>query len=163
MAVRREGWNPYTLARNAAFTVKVTEGFHYRRYEWQRRRDHAPQERLAMRPAVNAGKGHVFVSSTGDVYPSGFLPVRVGNIREHALAALYQDAPVMRALRDPARLKGRCGICEYRTICGGSRARAYAMTGDYLAEEPYCVYRPGATAHQEGPNGSIDMAGLAGG
>lgn len=141
----------YALERTAPFTVKVTEGFHYRRYQWQqRRREASPHDGLPVRPTVNAGKGHVFISSTGDVYPSGFLPICVGNIREQPLDALYRDAPLLRELRDPARLKGRCGACEYRTICGGSRARAYAMTGDYLAEEPCCAYRPSAS----GPAGT---------
>ncbi len=91
---------------------------------------------------VNAGKGHLFVSCTGDVYPSGFLPRTAGNIRQTGLATLYRDSPLFRELRTPNLLRGRCGVCEFRTICGGSRARAYAMTGDYLAEDPCCVYVP---------------------
>ncbi len=93
---------------------------------------------------VNAGKGHVFISCTGDVYPSGFLPRSAGNIRQAGLAALYRDAPLFRDLRTPSLLKGRCGVCEFHTICGGSRARAYAMTGDYLAEDPRYAYQPHA-------------------
>ena len=97
---------------------------------------------------VNAGKGHLFVSCTGDVYPSGFLPRTAGNIRQTSLATLYRDAPLFRELRTPNLLRGRCGVCEFRTICGGSRARAYATTGDYLAEDPCCAHVPRALVHE---------------
>ena len=155
----------YALEHTAPFVVKATEAFHYHRYRLQRRME-ARQEPAAPplisrwqgrgpggsigRPhePVNAGKGHCFVSSTGEVYPSGFLPVPVGNVRDHRLGALYRTAPVLRELRDPALLAGRCGACEFRSICGGSRARAYAMTGDYLAEDPCCAYLPEALARQ---------------
>ncbi|MHB8620989.1 MAG: TIGR04053 family radical SAM/SPASM domain-containing protein [Chloroflexota bacterium] len=93
---------------------------------------------------VNDGNGFCFVSHTGDVYPSGFLQVRAGNIRQQSLATIYRDTPLFRRLRDPALLKGKCGVCEYRLVCGGSRARAYATTGDYLAADPSCAYLPAA-------------------
>jgi radical SAM protein len=95
---------------------------------------------------VNAGNGHLFVSHLGDVCPSGFLPLSCGNVRADSVARIYRRHPVFRQLRNPALLKGRCGICEYSRVCGGSRARAYAMTGDYLAEEPLCVYHPRPSA-----------------
>ena len=91
---------------------------------------------------VNDGKGFLFVSHTGNVYPSGFLPIHAGNIRETPLAEIYQNAPIFKALRDTSRLEGKCGACEYKEICGGSRARAYAVTGDPLAQEPCCIYQP---------------------
>jgi radical SAM protein with 4Fe4S-binding SPASM domain len=91
---------------------------------------------------VNDGRGFVFISHKGEVFPSGFLPIRAGSILETPLAEIYRDAPVFRALRDTDQLRGKCGDCEFRQICGGSRARAYAVTGDYLAAEPCCTYQP---------------------
>ncbi|MFQ5711513.1 MAG: TIGR04053 family radical SAM/SPASM domain-containing protein [Candidatus Geothermarchaeales archaeon] len=92
---------------------------------------------------VNAGKGFIFVSHVGDIYPSGFLPIAVGNVREKSIVEIYRESKVLRDLRDPSRLKGKCGRCEYNRVCGGSRSRAYAVTGDYLEAEPYCIYEPG--------------------
>ncbi len=91
---------------------------------------------------VNDGKGFVFISHMGNVYPSGFLPIHAGNVRETPLAEIYRNAPIFKALRDTKRLEGKCGACEYKEICGGSRARAYALTGDPLAAEPCCIYQP---------------------
>ena len=80
--------------------------------------------------------------SSGDIYPSGFLPHRCGNVREEGLTAVYREHPLFVSLRDPEQLGGKCGICEFRRVCGGSRARSYAMTGDPLSEEPACAYVP---------------------
>ena len=91
---------------------------------------------------VNDGKGFLFVSHMGNVYPSGFLPIHAGNIRETPLKEIYQNAPIFKALRDTSKLEGKCGACEYKEICGGSRARAYAVTGDPLAQEPCCIFLP---------------------
>ncbi len=91
---------------------------------------------------VNDGKGFVFISHVGNVYPSGFLPIHAGNIRETPLSDIYRNAPIFKALRDTSRLEGKCGACEFKEICGGSRARAYALTGDPLAQEPCCIYQP---------------------
>jgi radical SAM protein with 4Fe4S-binding SPASM domain len=91
---------------------------------------------------VNDGKGFLFVSHMGNVYPSGFLPIHAGNIREKPLAEIYRNAPIFKALRNTSRLRGKCGACEYKEICGGSRARTYAVTGDPLAQEPCCIYQP---------------------
>lgn len=91
---------------------------------------------------VNDGKGFMFISHVGNVYPSGFLPIHAGNIRETPLGDIYRNAPIFKALRDTSRLEGKCGACEYKEICGGSRARAYALTGDPLAQEPCCIYQP---------------------
>ena len=91
---------------------------------------------------LNDGKGFVFVSHTGEVFPSGFLPFSGGSVRSESLSRIYRESPVFQQLRDPDQLGGKCGACEYRHICGGSRARAFALTGDPLAEEPCCVYTP---------------------
>ena len=104
--------------------------------------DAATRNRSWATRRVNDGKGFVFISHVGNVYPSGFLPIHAGNIRETPLAEIYQNAPIFKALRDTSRLEGKCGACEYKEICGGSRARAYALTGDPLAQEPCCIYQP---------------------
>jgi radical SAM protein with 4Fe4S-binding SPASM domain len=150
----------YQVQRQSHFVLKVTEAPHYRRYVAQHEADTAgPQTRSAMPRllqrsegpghtvglaprGVNAGNGFVFVSHTGDVYPSGFLPVCGGNLRMQGLAAIYRDSELFRTLRDPAALLGRCGRCEYKDICGGSRSRAYALTGSYLTTDPWCEYQP---------------------
>lgn len=89
---------------------------------------------------VRPGNGVVFVSRRGDVRPSGFLPLTVGNVRERPLSEIYASAPLLRDLRDPSRLSGRCGRCAYRDVCGGSRAQAYAASGDPFADDPTCLH-----------------------
>ena len=91
---------------------------------------------------INDGKGFVFISHLGEVYPSGFLSISGGNVRKQSLADIYRNAPIFKSLRDTSKLEGKCGACEYKEICGGSRARAYAITGDPLAQEPCCIYQP---------------------
>lgn len=98
---------------------------------------------------VNAGKGFVFVSRRGEVFPSGFLPLSAGSLRERPLAQIYRDSPLFRDLRDTGKYGGRCGRCEFVRVCGGSRSRAYALTGDPLAEEPFCTYEPGSFPFRE--------------
>ncbi len=129
--------------------VKTTAAPAYRRVvlqrEAERRREGTRRARVRP-PAVNDGKGFLFVSHTGDVYPSGFLPVRAGNVRETSLATIYRTHPLFRALRDESRLEGKCGICPFRSLCGGSRARAYATSANFLAEDPACAYQPPHTS-----------------
>jgi radical SAM protein len=98
--------------------------------------------------AVTDGNGFVFVDHVGNICPSGFLPMPAGNVRRDDLVAVYREHPLFLALRDPAQLGERCGRCEWRERCGGSRARAYALGGDPLAEDPGCAYQPagGGTA-----------------
>lgn len=97
---------------------------------------------------VNDGNGFCFVSHLGDVCPSGFLQLPAGNVRGQSLVEIYRESPLFRSLRDPSQLRGTCGVCEFRSVCGGSRARAYALTGDYLASDPSCLFTP---ALQEQP------------
>ncbi len=89
-----------------------------------------------------AGTGFCFVSYQGKVKGCGYFDVEAGDIRQETFAQVWNDSPLFRQLRDLSNLKGKCGVCEYKRICGGCRARAYEATGDYLAEEPYCVYQP---------------------
>ena len=145
----------YELSKRVPFQIKTTEAMHYRRYLLQQNRverlshressDHTEGRAKAVGWAtkrVNDGRGFVFVSHTGNVYPSGFLPLGGGNVRDDSLGHIYQHSPLFRMLRDLAQLKGKCGVCEFKEICGGSRARAFAVTGDVLAEEPCCTYQP---------------------
>ena len=84
----------------------------------------------------------MFVSNQGDVYPAGFLPLASGNVRIDNLVNIYRDSPLFTALHTPSMFKGKCGECEFRSLCGGSRARAFAYTGDPLASDPFCPYEP---------------------
>lgn len=134
--------------RDAPFRVKTTEAMHFRRLMaaplLRAGKTAGEVEALPMSRSfgIRDGNGIVFVSNLGDVTPSGFLPVNVGNVKERSLVELYRDEPLMRSLRDPDQFKGRCGACEYHDWCGGSRARAYAWTGDPLESDPLCPYVP---------------------
>jgi radical SAM protein with 4Fe4S-binding SPASM domain len=124
--------------------VKTTAAPAFRRVFLERERDGSRTGR-ARRPlpgVANDGKGFVFVGHTGDVYPSGFLPLGAGNVRRDRLADVYRHAPLFRALRDETRLEGKCGACPFRSVCGGSRARAWAVTGNAFASDPACAYVP---------------------
>lgn len=160
----------YGLSREAPFDIKSTAAPAYRRVVIQREREKGRPANVSGktprtlagagfryedgldRPArgVNDGRGFCFVSHTGDVCPSGFLPLAAGNVRQQSVVNIYRYAPLFRKLRDPERLKGRCGRCEFRHVCGGSRARAYAVTSDYLAPDPSCVHEPGEGRHHQG-------------
>lgn len=153
--------------------VKVTEGPSYRRVALQRDDARAAGlplpptgelhaqlraqtaallgeagERRPPRPpiGVNSARGFAFVDHVGDVYPSGFLPYLCGSVREQPFSAIYAESPMMQALRDPSTYSGKCGVCEFNWICGGSRARAHAMLGDPLASDPTCSWQPTALA-----------------
>jgi radical SAM protein with 4Fe4S-binding SPASM domain len=90
-------------------------------------------------PAMREAQGMLFISHRGDVYPSGYMPLRAGNVREQSVSTVYRHSDVFVGLRDPDRLEGRCGVCAYRRVCGGSRARAYAVTGNPWADDPNCA------------------------
>ena len=147
----------YRLQRHSPFPVKQICAPHFRRVEAQSarvRRERRPARitpRLtAMSRGCLAGNGFAFVSHVGDVCGCGFLPLSVGNVRERPFSELYLHAPLFDAFRDPSRLGGDCGACEYRALCGGCRARAYAATGDPLGEEPDCAYEPVRVASPAG-------------
>ncbi len=136
----------YETSKIAPFDIKTTEAQHYRRYVAQRRKADGGAGRAASGAGINDGKGFVFVSHIGNICPSGFLPIPAGNVRKDSLVDVYRSAPLFLTLRDSGRLGGKCGRCEFRNLCGGSRSRAFALTGDFLAEDPRCVYRPAAVA-----------------
>ncbi|HVN87152.1 MAG TPA: TIGR04053 family radical SAM/SPASM domain-containing protein [Candidatus Binatia bacterium] len=149
----------YALSQRVGFDIKSTAAPHYRRFLLQQRTAARRSKQSTAAPrgigfaikggesraakSVNDGNGFLFISHTGDVYPSGFLPVSAGNVRETRLATIYRDSDLFRTLRDYSQLKGKCGVCEFREVCGGSRARAYSMLGDYLESDPFCAYVPG--------------------
>jgi radical SAM protein len=136
------------LAPRVPFGIKTTEAPQYHRVLATRAAAPAPGPRAdrigRAGRAVTDGNGFLFVDHRGDVCPSGFLPLSAGNVRRDDLVTVYREAPLFQALRDPARLGGRCGVCEHRDRCGGSRARAFAATGDPLAEDPGCAWQPAA-------------------
>ncbi len=143
----------WSHAQKQPYSIKTTEAPHYRRYVLEQGgdplagpqgKDDSAARRGHRAPlGVGDGKGIMFVSHTGEIYPAGFLPLLCGQFPKDSVVETYQNHPTFRALRDPDGFKGRCGICEYRYVCGGSRARAYAVTGDPLETEPDCVFIPG--------------------
>jgi len=150
------------LSKRVPFDIKTTAAQHYRRvFIQQKMKAEKNKENISYLDAltsqgltgsidglgrapkgVNDGNGFVFISHIGDVYPSGLLPIKAGNVREQPLAEIYRESTIFKDLRNPDKYKGKCGVCEFRYVCGGSRSRAYAMTGDYLESEPFCVYVP---------------------
>ncbi|WP_420182458.1 radical SAM protein [Haloarcula sp. KBTZ06] len=130
----------HEVSEEASFGLKTTEAPHYRRVAIQNQEDGAGG--LKRRMGIRAGKGFAFVSHTGEVFPSGFLPKSAGSVREESVVDIYRDSPLFQQLRDDDALTGKCGACRYRTVCGGSRSRAYATTGDPLAADPLCDYQP---------------------
>ena len=150
----------YDLSKSATFDIKTTAAPHYRRVVMQRQ---VAERREGLRDVaqlpltagvgfslgdgvnraargVNDGDGFMFVSHRGEIYPSGFLPRSAGNVRTDDLVDVYRNHEMFRALRDRRRLEGKCGVCEFRHVCGGSRARAYAITGNLLGSDPLCAY-----------------------
>ncbi len=157
----------YELSKTAPFDIKSTAAPHYRRLVMQRRKAEAkngdapadgPKEKFLTRgigfsmkdgvgraaKSVNDANGFVFISHTGEVYPSGFLPLTGGNVRYRSIVDIYRNSPLFRQLRDFDQLTGKCGYCEYKGICGGGRARTWGMLGDPMASEPLCTYIPPA-------------------
>ena len=144
---RLMGWI-YETSKVAPVIVATTEAPSYRRVALNKMREEGLTGDQIKKSTgyrgfgIRDGNGIVFVSHTGDICPAGFLPLTVGNVRRDHIANVYRNAPVFRALHDPAQFHGRCGHCEYHALCGGSRARAYEATGDPLGQDPFCVYEP---------------------
>jgi radical SAM protein len=142
------GWL-YDLSKAAPFQIKTTEATHYRRVATRRMEQDGMTEEEILRTSVGRGfgvrdgNGIMFVAHDGNVYPSGFLPLAVGNVRTDDIVTLYRGHPVFTSLRTTSQFKGRCGACQYVERCGGSRARAFAWTGDVLEADPLCPFVPG--------------------
>ncbi|MFC9298257.1 TIGR04053 family radical SAM/SPASM domain-containing protein [Streptomyces sp. NPDC057011] len=166
----------------SVMATKTTEGHHFRRVALQRAvldaRGERPrlgplygrlsaraaelglfdgEHRAVRRPPmdVSSGRGFVFVSHTGEVHPSGFLPLSAGNVKSRPLTGIYRESDLFTQLRDSSLLRGNCGACEFKAVCGGSRSRAYGFTGDVLETDPYCAYEPGSFPY------SAEIASLA--
>ncbi len=148
----------YDLSLSAPFDVKATAAPMYRRVAIQRKRTQSPHGQPVTfqgagfqyadglhRPTkgVNDGNGFLFISHLGQIMPSGFLPLECGNVREQDIVEVYRNHPVFTDLRNSEKLKGKCGVCDFRDVCGGQRGRAYSVTGDYLETDPACAYEPG--------------------
>ena len=138
----------YDRSKTAPFQIKTTEATHYRRVAITRMAAEG-MDAAAMAATsvgrgfgVRDGNGIIFIAYDGSVHPSGFLPVPTGNVRTDDLVELYRSHPVFTSLRDVTTYKGRCGCCEYAQLCGGSRARAYAWSGDVLESDPLCPFVP---------------------
>lgn len=141
------GWL-YDASKASSINLKATCAPHY--FRVMRQKAKAEGTRItpethgfeAMTKGCLAGSAVCFVSYKGDVYPCGYFPVSAGNVLSTPFHSIWEGSELFQTLRDPSLLKGKCGICEFSRVCGGCRARAYAETGDYLGEEPYCVYQP---------------------
>jgi radical SAM protein with 4Fe4S-binding SPASM domain len=143
----------YDLSLTSPFGIKTTEAPHYQRIVWEREHanlakglpTHSVERKRQLRAprSVGDGNGFLFVDHTGNICPSGFLPVQRGNVRTIDLGAVYRTDDVFTRLRDPNALMGNCGRCRFRAICGGSRSRAFAATGAVMASDPLCAYVPG--------------------
>jgi AdoMet-dependent heme synthase len=146
----------YDLSLRGDFDVKATAAPMYRRVAIERKRAETGAIRANFQGAgfqyadgldrpvkgVNDGRGFLFISHLGEIMPSGFLPIAAATVREADIVDVYRNNALFKELRDPSLLKGRCGECEYKVVCGGQRGRAYAMTGDWLESDPACAYRP---------------------
>lgn len=146
------------LPQGDGLVITTTEAPHYRRVVRQHRHlviDSPPRLPNVAHAShggagIRDGNGVMFISSAGDVHPSGFLPLAAGNVRDRNPVEIYRESPMFTTLRNANDFGGRCGVCSYHRICGGSRARAYAATGDALAEDPLCSYDPSAEAGHRG-------------
>lgn len=160
----------YTLAQQVPFKIKTTEAQHYRRYVLEQRA-RAKSQKLWQESTftegipgimpVHEGRSTIFVSHAGEVYPGACLPVSAGNVRFQKLADIYRNAEIFAALRDVSKLTGKCGRCNFKEICGGSRARALATLGDMFTEDVSCIYQPGANArvrNRPQPPGRVEDA-----
>lgn len=157
----------HKLAQTVAFKIKTVEAPHYRRFVLQQRTKLKP---AIANPAIvpfgadgipgvlpiNEVRGSLFISSTGEIFPGNELRVSAGNIRRRKLVEIYRDSTLFDSLRDTTNLKGKCGECEFKEMCGGSRARAWSLTGDMFGEEASCLYQPLAT-RRSGEIGCFDL------
>ncbi|NOY99833.1 MAG: TIGR04053 family radical SAM/SPASM domain-containing protein [Chloroflexi bacterium] len=144
----------YDLSKNAPFDIKGTAAPMYRRVAIERKKAEQGTDKPITfqgagfqyadglnRPTkgVNDGNGFLFISHIGEIQPSGFLPLTAGMVREDDVVDVYRNHPIFKDLRDYSKLKGVCGTCQYRDVCGGQRGRAYGVTGDYMQSDPACV------------------------
>ncbi len=145
----------YERTQEERLQIKATCAPHYMRVARQQKKKGklTPQgdnpRMAAMTKGCLAGTGVCFISHRGEVFPCGYFPVEAGNIRKVPFPQVWQSSPLFQELRDPSLLKGKCGECEFKKVCGGCRARAYGSCGDYLEEEPFCLYQPRKSSLQK--------------
>ena len=138
----------YNQREEVPIHLKATCAPHYYRILRQRAREEGKKITFethgldAVTRGCLAGVSFCFISHTGKVQPCGYLEVNCGDLKDRSLESIWKSSKIFQSLRDFDGYKGKCGICEYRRVCGGCRARAYEFTGDYLEEEPYCMYKP---------------------
>ena len=137
----------HDISRKAPFIVATTEAPSFRRVALQKMREEGMTGEEIRRSGasrsygIRDGNGIMFVSNTGDICPAGFLPLAAGNVRKDQIVDIYRNSTLFRQLHDPSQFEGRCGTCDHRTLCGGSRSRAYAATGNPLASDPICTFQ----------------------
>lgn len=159
----------WRVSQTATFGVRTGNASHYRRFVARKLKEMGREEHSHLVPIVeqreawelaglNAGRGLMFVSHLGDIHPSADLNLLAGNVRTESIVDVYRKSSLFRALRDADMKEGKCGDCEYRCICGGSRARAYAMTGNFLSEDPRCYYHPGPMPNGQRPVEDVEFA-----
>lgn len=156
----------YDLSKAAPFDIKATAAPMYRRVAIERKRaEVGSQEPVTFQGAgfqyadglnrptkgVNDGNGFLFISHLGEIMPSGFLPISAGNVRHDDIVSVYRSHPLFKDLRDPGKIKGKCGVCEYLEVCAGQRGRAYGLTGDFLESDPACLYTPAGFSPEGAP------------
>ncbi len=132
----------YQASLTSEISIKVTCAPQYSRIVAQHAQDNQENKGKHVGRGCMAGNGFCFISHIGEVYGCGFLPIKVGNIREQNFREIYQNAPLFKELRNPALLKGKCGVCNFKVVCGGCRARALSVRKDFLEEEPFCNHHP---------------------
>ena len=144
----------HKTSQTAPFIMATTEAPSYRRVALEQMRaegltgEQIKGSGVYRGFGIRDGNGIMFVSHTGDICPAGFLPLVVGNVRQDQVSEVYRNGPVFQSLHDPSQFEGRCGVCEYSALCGGSRARAYEATGSPLASDPFCTYQPHQRTHE---------------
>src|SRR5512143_204846 len=160
----------YELSQTAPFDIKATAAPMYRRVAIQRQKTATGGRPVAFQGAgfqyadglnrptkgVNDGNGFLFISHIGEIQPSGFLPITAGDVRTADVVDVYRHSKLFMDLRDPEKIKGRCGMCKFRDVCGGQRGRAYGITGDYLETDPACSYIPNLMEKKNGRDSSPD-------
>jgi len=141
------GWF-YEQSREVSLEMRATCAPHYYRIIRQKAKERGETVTVkthgmaAMTKGCLAGTGVFFISHKGKVQPCGYLPVEAGDVTKQTVQEIWDHSPVFETLRDSSKLEGKCGICEYKHVCSGCRARAYYETGNFMAEEPYCIYQP---------------------
>jgi radical SAM protein with 4Fe4S-binding SPASM domain len=135
----------YVRSQKTKIPIKMTCAPHYQRIMRQNetKMNAKPSRHKKIQHGCMAGNGYCFISYQGDVCSCGFLPIPAGNIKTKSFKVIYQKSRLFNELRNKDLLKGKCGICEFKVVCGGCRARAYAIHKDHMDEEEYCIYTPG--------------------